>query len=155
MIDGGRIFLAYILVLILISVDSAKGGKGILLFQIKYCSKLCNIICRHFSCTHYGSWYFISEEYTKHPGHSCNCELDSAIGTYSTIEAAKVACLNDRRCGCITDVFCNGSGVWTVPTGYCSRTQELGIPVCAYTLPRLPWRYFSDRRHTKIWCTLF
>ena len=43
MVDGGRNFLAYILVLILISVDSAKGGKGILLFQIKYCSKLCNI----------------------------------------------------------------------------------------------------------------
>ena len=43
MVDGARIFLAYILVLIFISVDSAKGGKGISLFQIKYCSKLCNI----------------------------------------------------------------------------------------------------------------
>ena len=58
--------------------------------------------------------YFISAEYTYLPGNNCGPDF---IESFSTLEAAKAACANNKECKCIDDIGCNG-GTWDTYTGH-------------------------------------
>merc|ERR1739842_106039 len=66
------------------------------------------------------------DQYTYFEGKYCEGTM---IQKYTTLQAAKAACLDNTECGCIDDVDCDG-GTWFVRKGSATITSSYGS--CAW-----------------------
>ena len=82
--------------------------------------------------------YFISAEYTYLPGNNCGPDF---IESFSTLEAAKAACANNKECKCIDDIGCNG-GTWDT---YKDHNFFSGRGDCAWMKGNMPYPHYTRK----------
>ena len=64
------------------------------------------------------------------------------IQKYTTLQAAKAACLDNTECGCIDDVDCDG-GTWFVRKGSATISSSYGS--CAWIRGNC-WPFLPEER---------
>ena len=75
---------------------------------------------------------FISE-YTYHVGHVCKgANIAQLTQAYTTLQAAKAACLDNVECGCMWEYRCDGDGGWYLRKGSGVAPH---VGTCAWNLP--------------------
>ena len=68
---------------------------------------------QYFKNTQFQSTCSIADQYTHFEGKYCE---GTFIEEYTTLQAAKAACLDNTECGCIYDSNCDG-GTWFTSKG--------------------------------------